>query len=251
MFAPNPQACLVNQAYFGMLMAQRQAAQTNAIIAPASRLFSKYSEEETGEEYENERIRGGKKGHSNQLQPEEVLESLKLASVEALQAMTFAQLAQFLSNLNRAVFVSPKLFNQYNRGVTVSFIQRFVEFLESKQPTELPLANFADLVCTLNRFNVTPIKLGNVFSDKIRGMKDDQEFFEKLNFSQLVNTIIAYTSSDQVQLQMIKEVIKRLQNLDADLSPNKVCVLFHDLLTRGERNAIKNKTFITAFGNYL
>ena len=50
---------------------------------------------------------------------------------------------------------------------------------------------------------------------------------------------------------MIKEVIKRIENLDADLSPNKVCVLFHDLLTRGERNAIRNKTFITAFGNYL
>lgn len=200
MFAPNPQACLINQAYFGMLMAQRQAAQTNAIIAPASRLFSKYSEEETGEEFENERIRGGKRGHSgsNQLQPEEVLESLKLASVEALQAMSFAELAQFLSKLNRAVYISPKTFNQYNRGVTVSFIQKFVEFLESKQPTELPLANCADLVCSLTRFNVTPIKLGNVFSDKIRAMKDDPEFFEKLNFSQLVNTIIAYTSSDQV-----------------------------------------------------
>jgi hypothetical protein len=44
---------------------------------------------------------------------------------------------------------------------------------------------------------------------------------------------------------------KRVQNLDSDLSPVKICVLFHELVAKNDKNAIKNSTFVKTIASYL
>lgn len=62
---------------------------------------------------------------------------------------------------------------------------------------------------------------------------------------------MAYNTSDPTQVVLIRDLTRRIQNLDADISPSRLCVLVHELFSRGEKNAIRNKEFIKAFGNYL
>jgi hypothetical protein len=44
---------------------------------------------------------------------------------------------------------------------------------------------------------------------------------------------------------------KRIQNLDSDLSPVKVCVLLHELVARNDKNAIKSFNFVKTVASYL
>lgn len=44
---------------------------------------------------------------------------------------------------------------------------------------------------------------------------------------------------------------KRVQNLDSDLNPAKICVLFHELVNKNDKNAMRNTIFVKTIANYL
>jgi len=86
--------------------------QTNATFAPsASRLFSRNYDEDREEDFRSRDRREFKDYKQQvQLQPEDVMESMKSVNVEALNMMSLNDLQQFMSKVVRAFYISPKLF---------------------------------------------------------------------------------------------------------------------------------------------
>jgi hypothetical protein len=111
----NPKTSLVNQTYFGLFMTQGQnnfALQTNATFAPsASRLFARNYDEDREDDF-RPRDRRDFKDYKQQvqLQPEDVMESMKSVNVDALNMMSNNDLQQFMNKVVRAFYISPKLF---------------------------------------------------------------------------------------------------------------------------------------------
>lgn len=134
----------------------------------------------------------------------------------------------------------------------MKFIENLSAVLREKKASEIPMGSLADFSVICARFHLLQNVLGNVFSAKLRELvKENPQALEKNNFTQLAAFTMAYNSSDPTQVVLIKDLTRRIQNLDAEISPNRLCVLVHDLFSRREKNAIKNKEFIKAFGNYL
>lgn len=83
--------------------------------------------------------------------------------------MSSAELAQFLSKLTRAIYISPKLFTVSQRPTTLSFIDRLTELLATKKAIDLPMANLADFTVICDRFNFNNKKqIATIFTEKVK-----------------------------------------------------------------------------------
>lgn len=86
--------------------------------------------------------------------------------------MEFVELTQYLSKVNRAIYVQPKLIPSH-RNLLKDYLTIVTGIMKSNSDTELPLAPLSDLANAQERFRFTHREYIQAFGQRVRDLLKD------------------------------------------------------------------------------